>query len=791
MLFSYKLLARLVDLTLTDPKTLRLRLTGSGFEVEGMEPLAQADHLVIGHILTCVKHPDSDHLHCLEVELGSRYGIQKIVCGAPNARAGLNVIVALPGAVLPAIGETIAKSVIRGQESNGMCCSLTELGVSKELLSEAQAAGIEELPADAPIGEGNVLGYLGLDDSVLDVNVLPNRPDCLSYLGLAREISSLTGYPLMPVPSFKDVNVTHNLAPQSLTNHCPRLDILRLSDVVSKPVTPLWIQRALQASGLRPVSPLVDLGNFSMLLTGQPLNLYDSKKNPSGQYVVRDDLTTTMETFDGKPHSLIPGDLVVTDGQKPLCLAGIMAGKAAAVDASTTDVDIEAAIFYHVSIRHTSARLGLSSPSSQLFAKERNGRMIDEAWAVTLAYLPEFVSSFKLAGYGSFVGKLEENKPLAFSLDALNHRLGGTYTSADVATVLERYRITKLPDGTLLAPTDRVDLLEQCDIEEEVFRFYGAEKLVPSLEHFPLTQGGETDAQKSRRALRSLLIDRGFDEVLSYTLIDEAADQAIRVFDKTPSYKLVNPMTKDHEIVRSDLLPSLLAVIDSNVAHGNEDLKLFEISNVDNPHGSHLYLSLALRGNQTLTQGYQPRPFVFEDIKGVVESLLSRLGLAPTRYRLSYSKNPAFHPYASADLTIGHQLVGTFGAIHPTLRKDNLYLGELDLGYLLALPGLRTRFEAFSSDTKVRRDVSFESRGDVSYSKLVQTITSVKDTYLEKVEFFDDFTDPVTQQSFIGVSLYFAKPDATLKGEEIDASVLKIVTAVKTQLGLSRRGEAK
>ena len=276
MLFSYKTLSTLVDLSSITPEELRNRLTFSGFEVEGMEKLAEASSLVIGEVLTCEKHPDSDHLHVLTVDCGQE-GIKHIVCGAPNVRKGLRVIVALEGCVLPTLGETIKKGKIRGEVSEGMCCSLLELGVSKDSLEENSPSmnGIEELPFDAPLGEKNVLDYLGLNDTILDINVLPNRPDCLSYIGMAREISALMNRPLVHLPTYNLASLKDNIHVRSKTINCPRIDMLRINDVVVKKETPLYIKRTLLASGIRSLSPLVDLGNYSMLLTGQQLNIYD------------------------------------------------------------------------------------------------------------------------------------------------------------------------------------------------------------------------------------------------------------------------------------------------------------------------------------------------------------------------------------------------------------------------------------------------------------------------------------------------------------------------------------
>jgi phenylalanyl-tRNA synthetase beta chain len=787
MIFSYKLLSTLVDLSGETPESLRQRLTFSGFEVEGMAPMASGNRLILGHILTCEKHPESDHLHVLSVDCGKE-GIRTIVCGAPNARADLNVIVALPGCALPALGKTIEKGVIRGIESDGMCCSLVELGVAKSLLSEKQIDGIEELPPDAPVGETSVLAYLGLDDTLLDINVLPNRPDCLSYFGIAREISSLTGAVLKPIPTLGTLPSLGRVKVTSQSKDCPRFSILRLISLVSKKETPKTIVRALEASGIRSLSPLLDFGNYLMLLTGQPVNLYDASANPSGSYTVRQDYQGKFVTFDGKEIDLISGDLVVCSEKGPLCLAGICAGKEGAVSDSSTTIDVEFADFYHAAIRHTANRLGLASASEALFAKGRNPKMIDEAIATALALLPVFFDSAVVSDASDYNVSAKENKPFLFSRERLNHRLGTDYTEAEVQKVLTAYRIHQEGDF-LQAPIDRTDLSEQADIDEEVFRYYGAARVKPSLVSSPITQGALSDAQQKKRDIISLLIDRGFSQILSYTLIDEKEDQSIRVFSSAPGYRLVNPMTKDHEIVRSDLLPSMLSVIDYNLSHQNLNLKLFEVSAVDTPNGNHEYLSLALVGDDALVEGMKARPFDFFDLKGIIEAIFARLGLAPTRYKLDYSKNPAFHPTVSADIFFGKDLIGTFGHLHPSFSDKPLVIGEIDLGFLLNLASGKTRLVPIPDFPAVRRDLSFKMSDAVSYALLRKTILETKDAFLRSVSLFDDFCDKATGEHFLGVTLTLGKEDGTMKDNEITAAVDAVKSHVKSSLGLTLRGE--
>ncbi len=784
MVFSYNLISKIVDLDGLTVDEVRNRLTFSGFEVEEMTPFAQASKLVIGHIISCEKHPDSDHLHLLKVDCGNE-GILDIVCGAPNARLGLKVIVALPGCELPARGITIKAGSIRGHASNGMCCSLAELGVDENCLTDYQKNGIEELPEDAPVGEHDVLHYLGIDDWLFDINVLPNRPDCLSYMGIAREIASLFGREVKEIPHY-DIPEDHNLRVSSTTSACNRFDLLSVENVKPKADISSEIKHYLYCSGVRPVSPIVDLGNFSMLLSGQPVNMYDASKNTNRNYVARSDIEGQYKTFDQKTVNIIPGDIVITDGERPLCIGGIMALEDAEITGDTSKVDIEFASFYHANIRHTSNRLGIASFSENLFAKTRNPYMIDEALDITMALLPYFLESYDLIGHVSYNSLENEEIRVPFSLEKLNRKLGAIYTEEQCNKVFDAYRITRDGDS-LIPPIDRPDLKEQCDFEEEVFRYYGADILKPSLAGFPLTYGSLTKESKDETRIKNYLVYQGFSEIMTYTLIDEQED-AYRVFIDTPSYKILNPMTKDHEYVRSDLLASMLSVIDYNLSYKNDDMELFEVSGVSSPSGERNFLSLALVGNLYRQDGIVLRPYNFSDIKGYVENILAMVGISGPRIRLNPCKNSLFHEYLSVDLYVGKDHIATFGKISPRVRSSNIFLAEIDLGKLLSLKGSKIKSTPFPINPLVRRDLSLCINENVSYDDIKRCIQKVPNVPIAEVSLFDIFSDPLGR-TYYGISVYLKQEEKTLTDSEINAAMDAVKKACKEKLRLSLRGE--
>lgn len=380
---SYNWLKKHVDLEGLTPEQVADKLTFSGAEVEGISRLASGTNLVIGEILSCENHPDSDHLHILQVDEGS-FGVNQIVCGAPNARKGLKVIVARPGAKLPQV--EIKPSLIRGVESNGMCCSLLELGVDAKFLSDDQKAGIEELPIDAPVGESDVLGYLGLDDAVLEISVLPNRPDLYALNNVAREVGCILERKVT-LDEIKDYPlVSSSFEVGSTAFACPLFSGRLIRNVTTKE-SPKWMKEVLLAAGIRSINNVVDIGNFVMLLTGQPLNMYDADKLPKESLIVRDDLDQDYVAMDGNTYHIVPGDLVVTSDGKPMCLAGIMTAQECMVDENTKNIVVEAAYFAPAAIRHTSNRIGLSSDSALRFCKGINPHQAEYVQRVTTALL--------------------------------------------------------------------------------------------------------------------------------------------------------------------------------------------------------------------------------------------------------------------------------------------------------------------------------------------------------------------------------------------------------------------
>lgn len=783
MLFSYKLLSELVDLEGVGIEELIQKLTFASFEVENSYKLASADKLVIGHVLSCLKHPDSDHLHVLKVQAGLE-GVLDIVCGAPNVKEGENVIVALPGCNLPAIGETIKASEIRGYKSNGMCCSLSELGVAKEGQSEEDLSGIHVLSEDAPVGSYEVLKYLGLDDTIIDISILPNRPDCLSHLGMAREIAAILnrqfkGYKEVELPSQNGtIKVT------SSTSSCDKFLLLEAKGLV-KGKTPERIANYLRSVGIRSISPIVDLGNFSMVLTGQPLHMYDLAKIQGQTLLVSDDFQGEVTALDGKTYKAEKGDIVIKDAVKPVCLGGVMGLQAVEVDEKTTEIGIEAAHFYHAAIRHTSSRLGLTSDSSALFVKGTNPYLIEESMQVTLALLKEFFLSYQING----MEKFDQTKPLdgsfAFSLARLNHRMGACYSSEETNQILKRLNLVF--DGEkILKSKYRLDLNEQCDIDEEIFRLADQKAISLSLDKLPQTKGELTFNQQMIKKIRENLLSNGLDELITYTLISKKMDQELRAFGNEQSFKVLHPLSEDHEYIRTDLLSSLKASLEYNLARKHEDLAFFEVSPIDTPSGNHIYLSIGLAGKVEERGMIMSHQADFYDVKGYFEDIMALLGLDERRYTLKRSANPYFHPGRSAEALMGKKTIAVFGELNPTYDQAGLVLLEIDLSFLLEQKTSKLKLQPTMAFQPIRRDLAFKLlSNDLSAEEIIREIKKAGGRYVSEVRVFDVFTKGEERSYAFALTLY--KDDKSFTDAEINSLLNTIILDVTHTLKVELR----
>lgn len=778
MLVSVKSLRKLVDLENISANDIALKLTFAGIEVEEVLTLASGTNLVIGHILECVNHPDSDHLHILKVDLGNKYGIQQIVCGAPNARVGLKVIVARVGASLP--GGTINKGIIRGVESNGMCCSLLELGVANKYLSEAQTKGIEELPCDAPVGEENVLEYLGLDDQILNLKVLANRPDLLSLINVAREVAALFERKLtLPEIQYLETFKT-NLVVGSQTNKCTQFSGKEIKDIVIKD-SPKWMKEYLLAMGVRSINNIVDIGNYVMLQTGQPLHMYDADKLNKASLIARDDLEVDFVALDEKTYKTQTGDILICCEDKPMCLGGVMGSFQCAVDENTKNIYIEAASFDAATIRRTSNRLGLGSESSTRFIKGTNHFQSEYVLNYAAQLVKELCEGKHFSNNVVYQNEEKVDSKIVTTLFKINNRLGTSFTMDDIKNVLERLYFKVEVEGenvTVIAPTHRLDITCDADISEEVIRVLGFDNVISTLPKLDTKLGALTDSQLKEKLIREYLLWNGLDECLTYSLVSKKDVEILSLANSDEAYKIVNPLTEEHEYFRNNILYSLLMSASYNIARQNKDLALFEVSNIDTIKNHEKHLAIVLCGNDNRQNLLKSEPYTFFHMKGLFEGICSLLGIEPSRYRLERIKEhkDELHPGKAVDVIINNKVVGSFGVLHPNMIKDfgfgktEVVVLELVLDQLIDMKVGALKSKLISKFPIVTRDLALVVDKEILAKDLIKTIKQVGKSIVKNAEIFDVYEGVGIEDNkkSIAITISYGSDDHTLTEKEVN-----------------------
>ena len=796
MLVSLKSVKKYVDLGNLSAEEVANGLTFAGIEVEEVSRLASGTNLVIGHILECEKHPDSDHLHVLKVDLGPKYGVEQIVCGAPNARVGLKVIVARVGAKLP--GGEIKKGVIRGVESNGMCCSLLELGVDAKNLRKEQTEGIEELPNDAEVGNENVLGYLGLDDEVLNLKVLANRPDLLSLYNVAREIGAIFSKEVK-IPTF-EVKETFktNLKVGSESWRCSQFSGREIKGIKIKE-SPKFMKESLLAMGVRSINNIVDIGNYVMLLTGQPLHMYDADKLDKAELIARDDLSCDFVALDEQTYKVEKDDIVITSNKKAMCLGGVMGSLACAVDEKSTHIYIEAASFDGASIRHTSNRLGLSSESSQRFVKGTNHYQSESVINFASYLIKEYAEGKE---FSDIVKYQKEEKPvssLKCHYSYINNRLGTSFSKEEIKNVLNRlyFNVSKESgdEFEVSIPSFRLDVTCEADISEEVIRVLGFENVKSELPLLDAKVGGLSLGQSRLRKIREYLSLNGLDECLTYSLVSKENSEKFNLLHEEEHYKLLNPLTDEREYFRTHILYSLLESALYNVNRQNKDLKLFETSNMMSTSSRSEHLAIVLVGLDYTRDLMNKIPFDFYHMKGLVEGLFTVLGIEASRYRFErYSSNKEeLHPGKSAKIIFQNASIGVLGELHPVALKElgfktNVVVLEMNLEPLLNAKVSLAKMTPISKFPTVSRDLAMLVNKKVSASEIIKVIKTSGKGIVKEARIFDIYEGSNIDEDLksVAVNIVFGKEE-TLTDKEINDTLDKIKYELAKTLNVSLR----
>ena len=762
-------------------------MTRVGNEYDSAGKLINATKLVIGEIVKCVDHPDSDHLHLCKVNIGTE--ILDIVCGAPNARKGLKVIVALDGAVLP--DKTIKKGMIRGQESNGMLCSIAELGIEHKFLKPEDSEGIAELGNDAIPGE-DPIKYMGMDDGVIDFELTANRGDLLSILGMAYEIGAIYDKPVKEVDlkhkeQGEDINKT--FTSEVKTENCKMLLLKKVEDVEIKE-SPAFIKNRLIASGIRPINNVVDISNYVMLELGQPLHFYDSDRLGNKLVVRMADEGEKLTTLDGNERILSNNDIVIADSTHSVGLAGVMGGLETEVEENTKNIIIESAIFDSVKVRITSNKI-LRSEASNRFEKGLDPNRTYMAIERACALLEKYANGKVVTGTIVYDTTNKADKEIDITFKNINDVLGTVIPNEEILNVFRKLGFTyKVNDEvvTVKVPSRRLDISIKEDLIEEVSRIYGVDNIQGKLPVVPMRKGSY---DKTQREIRNKMIALGLNETLSYILINDKEVNGYTL-DEFEPLKLLDPITEDRNTLRYSIIPSLYKIYEYNYARGQKDVSIFEIGKgfykKGDVYGEDTKLCALMTGKYYLGLN-NTKNVDFYTIKGVAEEVLDYLGYAG-RYSFMKKDMPKeMHPGQSAIINVNGTDIGIIGKVHPNVTNEDVYVLEINLDELFKKKVGKMKYKEISKFPSIKKDVAFVVDKSLTSKEIEKVIKNAGGSLLTEIEVFDVYTGTIIgfDKKSIAYSLTFSDNKKTLTDDEVNVLVEKVMENVCKKLGAEVR----
>ena len=774
---------------------------GNEYDSEGM--LIEATNLVIGEVLECEMHPDSDHLHVCKVNTGKE--ISQIVCGAPNVRKGLKVIVALPGAKLP--GGEIKKSVIRGQESNGMLCSIAELGLESKFLKEEDRAGIHELDKDAPVG-GDPIEYMHMKDGVIDFELTANRGDLLSILGMAYEVGAIYDKKVKPIDLTHKESGKLDFKLNIATDNCTLFLAKKVENVKIHESTP-EMKEKLMASGIRPINNVVDISNYVMLETGQPLHFYDADKLQGMLEVRMAEVGEKLTTLDKQERTLSSEDIVISDGKRAIGLAGVMGGYDTEITETTKNIIIESAIFDSVKIRRTSNKI-LRSEASNRFEKGLDPNRTYMAIERSCNLLEKYADATVIGGMEVYDKTNKEDKKIDITAKDINSLLGSNIPEKEIINIFERlgFKVEKKNDSikakdkeassnektstdalTVYVPTRRLDISIKEDLIEEVGRIYGVDMIQGRLKEMPIKKGSY---DRTAREIRNKMINLGMNETLTYSLVNEKEANMFTMKDKGV-IKILAPLTEERNALRQSLITSLLKTYEYNVSRDNKDICLFEIAKAfyieKGEYKEENRLACLMTGEYYL--GLNTKPVDFYIIKGVCEELLDYLGYGG-RYSFVADKEKLpeeMHPGKSAIISVNGETVGLIGRVTPEICKEEVYVMEISLDKLLSKKVGKMKYKELSKFPVVKKDIAVLVNKDVPAQELLKTIKNNGGKLLQESKVFDLYDGkgiPEGKKS-IAFSVTLGDANKTLTDEEVNKVMEKVIAGLQSKHGAELR----
>ena len=785
-----------------DIKELENALTMIGQEVENIELQGEnLKNILTSKILELKMHPDSDHLTICQVDNGSF--VSQVVCGASNHKEGDIVAMAQIGAKLSE-DFVIKKGKIRGIESNGMLCSETELGVGND------NSGIIIFPKDTKLGIP-LNEYYNLNDVIFELEITPNRPDCLSHIGIARELSAYYNTELK-MPKINNHKVSEELIDINIKDNLSKRYMARVIKNVKVGPSPKWLVTRLASMGIRSINNLVDISNFIMIETNQPNHIFDFDKLKSNKIIVdkaRNDEKFT--TLDSKERILSNDDIVIRNGEEVIALAGVMGGENTEVSENTNNILIELAHFDNISVRRTSRRHSLISESSYRFERAVDTENFDYVMNRLTDLIVE-IAGGEVCDINDVYPVKKEKNICQLSLDRMNRFIGKVIPKEKVIEIFNKLEIKVVDKGDTLeltAPSFRGDLINQFDYFEEVIRMYGFDNIENKMPKITLSENRLNDTTKYTTDIKVLVSNLGLREVINYSFIPANSFEKLNMnIDSENIITLKNPIVEEFSVLRPTLMYSLLKNVKDNLNRGQEDIRFFEVSKrfvlSDDKIEKSVYinekrvseretLGIVLSGSFTKNL-WAPKPesYDFFDMKGIVEAMFDKLNFKS--YQLRRSVNSSYHPGRSVDLFVGKELIGTFGEIHPDvlenmeIDRNRVIYAEIYLDLLLKYINKGVKYKGLSKYQSVPRDIAVVVKEEVLVGDMIKSIQKV-DKLIEKVELFDIYRGIGVKSGFksVAISIVMRDDNKTLEEKDINSVMDKIVGKLKKEFDAELR----
>jgi phenylalanyl-tRNA synthetase beta chain len=790
MKFSEKWLREWVNPNM-DTAALVEKLTNAGLEVDAVEPVAgEFSGVLVGQVKSVEPHPDADKLRLTKVDVGDAE-LLEIVCGASNVREGLKVPVAVVGAVLPGDFK-IKKAKLRGVPSFGMLCSSKELGLAES------ANGLMELAEDAPVGQ-DFRAYLGLDDVAIDIDLTPNRSDCLGVAGVAREVGVLTSTDVCQVQCDEIKATTDKTVPVNVSASaaCPRYLGRVIENINPQVETPVWMQEKLRRSGLRSLGPVIDVTNYVMLELGQPMHAFDRDKLNRGISVRLSQGSEKLTLLDGQEIEIQPDTLLIADDKGPLALAGIMGGEHSGVTETTKHLFLEAAFFSPEAIAGKARAYGLHTDSSHRFERGVDPELAQQAMQRATALLLDIVGGEP----GPVTEVVSENDlPQTVSIHLRENRirrvLGISLEASEVTEQLSRLGLTlsRVDDGwQVTVPSFRFDLAIEVDLIEELGRLYGYDRLPETRPQGTVLTSNITERLTQLERLQHLLVDRGYYEAVTYSFVEPKL-QSLLAEDEVAPIKLANPISADLSVMRTSLWPGLVQALVYNANRQHERVRLFEVGRVfkgdlDNIEQERRIGGLIYGDRYSEQWSEKARDADFFDAKADVEALLAISG---GEIRFQAETHAALHPGQTARIYKNGEAIGWLGALHPKLQKPldvngRVYLFELSLSAVLLaqIP----EFTALSKYPAIRRDLALVVAESVTAGQIEDCLSTIDSDILKAFQLFDVYTGDGVElgSKSLAVAFHLQHGERTLKDDEVDALIKTVTDKLEQSVGATIR----